>query len=72
MTRYIAEILKKLGIDYQKYDIKNHMDEESGETWITLHPNSNIKANSSMKSKLDSLFEGSFGKYKISLVSTKK
>ena len=65
MTRYIAEILKKLGIDYQKYDIKNHMDEESGETWITLHPNSNIKANSSMKSKVDSIFEGSFGKYKI-------
>ena len=39
MTKYVAEILKQLGIDYKQYNIRNHRDEESGETWITLHPN---------------------------------
>lgn len=34
MTKYVAEILKQLGIDYHQYDIRNHSDEESGETWM--------------------------------------
>lgn len=61
MTKYVAEILKQLGIDYQKYNICNHMDEESGEKWITLHPKSGIKDNASLKSKLETLY----GKYKV-------
>ena len=65
MTKYVAEILKQLGIDYQKYDIRNHCDEESGETWITLHPKSEVCDNVNLKSKLDVLFEGAYGKYKI-------
>jgi hypothetical protein len=32
--QYVAEILKQLGIDYHQYDIRNHSDEESGETWM--------------------------------------
>ena len=65
MTKYVAEVLKQLGIDYQKYDIRNHSDEESGETWITLHSKSEVCDNVSLKSKLDVLFEGAYGKYKI-------
>jgi hypothetical protein len=34
MTKYVAEILKQLGIDYKLYNIRNHRDEESGETWM--------------------------------------
>ena len=33
MTKYIAEILRQLGIDYEEYRTENHWDEESGETW---------------------------------------
>ena len=65
MTKYIAEILKKLGIDYKQYNIRYHCDEESGETWITLHPKFEVSDNASLKSKLDALYEGAYGKYKI-------
>ena len=65
MTKYVAEILKQLGIDYKLYNIRNHRDEESGETWITLHPRTKVKDNASLKSKLDALYEGAYGKYKI-------
>lgn len=65
MTKYVAEILKQLGVDYQKYNICNHRDEESGETWITLHPKAGIKDSASLKSKLEALYEGAYGKYKI-------
>ena len=65
MTKYIAEILKQLGIDYKQYIIRYHNDEESGETWITLHPKSMAIDNASLRSKIDALYEGAFGKYKI-------
>ena len=65
MTKYVAEILKQLGIDYKQYNIRNHRDEESGETWITLHPRTKVKDNAFLKSKLDALYEGAYGKYKI-------
>lgn len=65
MTKYIAEILKQLGIDYKQYNIQNHSDEESGESWITLHPKSMASDNASLGSKIDALYEGAFGKYKI-------
>jgi len=65
MTKYVAEILKQLGIDYKQYDIRNHCNEESGETWVTLHPKSGVRKNASLESKIDALFEGAYGKYKI-------
>ena len=65
MTKYVAEILKQLGIDYQKYNICNHLDEESGETWTTLHPKSGVSDKASLNSKIDALYEGAYGKYKI-------
>ncbi len=65
MTKYVAEILKQLGIDYQQYDIRNHFDEESRTTWITLHTKSEVKSDSSIRSKLDNLYEGVYGKYRI-------
>ena len=65
MTKYVAEILKQLGIDYHQYDIRNQSDEESGETWITLHAKSEVKSDSSIRSKLDNLYEGVYGRYRI-------
>ena len=65
MTKYVAEILKQLGIDYQQYDIRNHFDEESRTTWITLHTKSEVKSDSSIRSKLDNLYEGVYGRYRI-------
>ena len=65
MTRYVAEILKQLGINYEDYLIKNHWDEESGETWITLHPKSDLSAGSNLADKLKHLSDSLFGKYKI-------
>lgn len=65
MTKYIARILKQLGIDYQEYDIHNHWDEESGATWITLHSKSDWKMQQKMVDKLDALYQRAYGKYQI-------
>ena len=65
MTKYVAEILKQLGINYEDYRIENHRDEGSGETWITLHPKSDLSAESNLADRINKLSESAFGKYKI-------
>ena len=68
MTKYVAEILKQLGIDYKQYDIRNHCDEESGETWVTLHPihtNLDESKESSLGEKITALRESVVGRYTI-------
>ena len=65
MTKYIAIILNKLGINYQKYDIQDHWDEESGETWITLHPKTDWKDAPEGLDKIRKLSQKTFGQYKI-------
>ena len=65
MTKYIAEILKEIGIDYQEYNIQNHCNDESGETWITLHPKKDWQSASNLIDNLQSLSQSAFGKYKI-------
>ncbi len=65
MTKYVAEILKQLGIDYKLYNIRNHRDEESGETWITLHPRTDWREAQSVLERADKLYQKAFGKYKV-------
>ena len=65
MTKYVAEILKQLGIYYEDYGIQNHRDEESGEVWITLHPNKNCRELSSLGEKVNTLHDSMYGKYKV-------
>ena len=65
MTKYVAEILKQLGIDYKLYNICNHRDEESGETWITLHPRTDWREAQSVLERADKLYQKAFGKYKV-------
>lgn len=65
MTKYVAEILRQLGINYEEYRIENHWDEESGETWITLHPRSDWRDEPSFFHQLNKLSQCAFGEYKI-------
>ncbi len=65
MTKYVADILKQLGIDYKQYNIRNHWDEESGDTWVTLHPNIDWRNYSSMIERSTALYDCTFGKYTI-------
>lgn len=65
MTRYVAEILKHCGINFEDYDIQNHWDDESGETWITLHPKSDWREEPDFFKRLRRLTQCAFGKYKI-------
>lgn len=64
MTNYIVEILKQLGIDYRDYNIQNHWDDESGETWITLHPKEDWREAEGL-GRIRKLSQAAFGKYKI-------
>ena len=65
MTKYVAEILKKIGIDYQEHNIQDHCNDESGETWITLHPKKDWQSAANLIDKLESLSQSAFGNYKI-------
>lgn len=65
MTKYIAEILRQLGINYEDFRIEKHWDEESGETWITLHPKSDWRSEYKMADKLFKLGHSAYGEYKI-------
>lgn len=65
MTKYIAEILRQLGINYEEYRTENHWDEESGETWITLHPRSDWRDEPRFFNQLNKLSQCAFGVYKI-------
>lgn len=65
MTKYVAEILKKLGIDYQQYDIHDHWNEESGETWLTLHPKDDWRSAPEGLSRIHKLSQCAFGQYKV-------
>lgn len=65
MTKYVAEILKKLGIDYQQYDIHDHWNEESGETWLTLHPKNDWRDAPEGLSRIHKLSQCAFGQYKV-------
>jgi len=65
MTKYVAEILKQLGIDYKQYNLRNHRDEESGETWITLHPKTDWREAQNGFERAIRLYQNAFGKFKI-------
>lgn len=65
MTKYVAEIFKKLGIDYQQYDIHDHWNEESGETWLTLHPKNDWRDAPEGLSRIHKLSQCAFGQYKV-------
>lgn len=65
MTKYIPEILKRLGINYEDYRIENHWDEESGDTWITLHPQSDWREEPNPFNYLTKLGQCTWGRYKI-------
>ena len=65
MTKYIAEILKQLGIDYKQYNIRYHCDKESGETWITLHPKTDWREAQNGFERAIRLYQNAFGKFKI-------
>lgn len=68
MTKYVAEILKQLGIDYKQYDIRYHSDEESGDTWATLHPihtHIDEHKDSSLGEKITTLRESVVGRYTV-------
>ena len=64
MTKYVAEILRQLGINFKEYEISYHRDEESGDEWYSFHPN-NAKRDkpSNLRDKLVALEEGVYGKY---------
>lgn len=64
-TKYVVEILRQLDINYEEYRIENHWDEESGETWITLHPRSEWRNESNLIDRLNKLSQCAYGKYKI-------
>ena len=65
MTKYIAEILKHLGINYEAYRIENHRDEESGDIWITLYPQSDWREEHNTFNRLSKLGQCAWGEYKI-------
>ena len=65
MTKYVAEILKRLNINYEDYRIENHWDDESGDTWITLHPKFDWREESNIKNRLTKLGQCTWGSYKI-------
>ena len=65
MTKYVAEILKRLGINYEDYRIENHWDEESSDTWITLHPQFDWREDPTLFNRLSQLGQCAWGAYKI-------
>ena len=65
MTKYVAEILKRLGINYEDYRIENHWDEESGDSWITLHPQFDWREDPNPVNRLNKLSQCTWGRYKI-------